>query len=157
MTAGKDVARGLRAAYLLMHRKTQSVLAVYGITADQYVLLARLSTEDGIMQKELTERVSSDPNTVRGMLVLLEDKGLVERKRHETDRRAHRVFLTIRGRRLYAKSDRALRPLRETMLAPLSQEEAQALVLYLDRVVEAMRPKRNAGRGRGKCLQEELP
>ncbi len=138
MVTGKDVARGLRVTYALMHRQTQSLLSALGLTADQYVLLALLSREDGTTQKELTARASSDPNTVREMLVLLERKGLVKRVRHETDGRAHRVLLTASGRRVYARSAKVLRPLQEEMLAPLSQQEARALVRCLERITEVL-------------------
>ena len=40
------------------------------------------------------ERISSDPNTVRAMLLLLEQRGLVVRERHPTDGRARTVALT---------------------------------------------------------------
>ena len=61
MTTGHDLAMGLRAAYLLMHRQTNSFLAPFGMTADQFVLLSLLSDKDGITQQELTQRASSDP------------------------------------------------------------------------------------------------
>jgi DNA-binding MarR family transcriptional regulator len=138
LTTGRDIARRLRRAYLLMHRQTQALLSSYDLTADQYVLLALLSIEDGVTQNEITQRASSDPNTVRAMLVLLEDKGLVIRKRHATDRRARQVLITPKGRRLHAKLIVVLRPLQEALAAPMTNFEADALIESLDRVAEAM-------------------
>ena len=82
----------LRAAYWAMHRQTQARLARCGVTADQFVLLALLAEQDGITQQELVRRASSDANTVRAMLVLMESRGLVTRKGHPTDGRAAASF-----------------------------------------------------------------
>ena len=139
MTTGRDIARGLRAAYMLMHRQTQSLLSDYDFTAVQYVLLALLNTEDGITQQELTRRASSDPNTVRATLLLLERDGMVVRRSHEMDRRARRILVTDKGRRTYSKLSAALKPLQDALLSPFSAEEAETLVADLNRIVEAMR------------------
>ena len=121
-----------------MHRQTQALLSLYDITADQYVLLALLNEEDGIIQSELTQRASSDPNTVRAMLVLMEKKGLVIRKSADADRRVRRVIITAKGRGLQAELNTVLRPLQDELLAPFSEKEAKALTLALQRVVRAM-------------------
>ena len=77
MTSGHEIAMGLRAAYWSMHRQTNAHLAPQGATAEQFVVLALLAKEDGITQQELGRRATSDPNTIRAMLVLLEKRGLV--------------------------------------------------------------------------------
>ena len=139
MTTGRAIARGLRQAYMLMHRQTQSLLSGYGFTAVQYVLLAMLKIEDGITQQELTRRASSDPNTVRATLLLLERDGMVVRRSHKSDRRARRILLTDKGRRTYSKLSAALKPLQEALLAPFSAEEAERFVAHLNRIAAAMR------------------
>jgi DNA-binding MarR family transcriptional regulator len=139
MMSGRDIARGLRQAYMLMHRQTQSLLSDYGFTAVQYVLLALLKIEDGITQQELTRRASSDPNTVRATLLLLERDGLVVRRSHGMDRRARSIMLTDKGRRTYTKLSAALKPLQDALLSPFGAEEADTLVANLNQIVEAMR------------------
>ena len=124
---------------MLMHRQTQSLLSGYGFTAVQYVLLAMLKIEDGITQQELTRRASSDPNTVRATLLLLERDGMVVRRSHKSDRRARRILLTDKGRRTYSKLSAALKPLQDALLTSFNAEEADSLVTNLNRIVEAMR------------------
>ena len=58
-----------RAAYLMFHRQSDAAFAPYGVTADQFVLLARLSEGESLTQKEFAIRMPSDPSTVRTMLV----------------------------------------------------------------------------------------
>jgi DNA-binding MarR family transcriptional regulator len=139
MTAGKDVARGLKIAYALMHRQTQALLSRHDMTTEQFVLMALLNLEDGVTQNELAHRAASDPNTIRAMLVLMENSGLVIRRPHENDRRAHKVTLTARGRRLYVKLDEVLKPLQDALLAPFEEREAKRMVDYLRRIADAMR------------------
>src|SRR5438270_12995598 len=103
MTSAREVARALRGAYLALHRQTNACFAKDGVTADQFVLLSALADADAVTQQELVRRVSSDANTVRAMLLLLEERGLVARQRHPSDGRARRVTLTVKGRRVFKK------------------------------------------------------
>lgn len=138
MAGGHRIPLGLRAAYLAMHRQTDACLAKHGATADQFVLLGHLVGQGGITQQELVRRASSDPNTVRAMLVLLEMRGLVARIVHPDDRRARCVSLTLKGRQVYKKLLADTDLLRERLLAPFRPEEEKALVDYLARISEAM-------------------
>jgi DNA-binding MarR family transcriptional regulator len=141
MATGHHIAMSLRAAYGLMHRQTNAHLARCGVTADQFVLLVLLAEEDGITQQELVRRASSDANTVRAMLVLLEDRGLVARGPHPTDRRALSVILTHQGRKILDELWTESEPVREHLLAPLTPTEADLLVDYLTRISEALTPE----------------
>ncbi len=96
--AGDDLAMGLRAAYLTMHRRANAEFARFGLTADQDVILTTLAEEDEVTQKELVRRTSSDANTMSEMLGRLERRGLIARKRNESDARARLVSLTESGR-----------------------------------------------------------
>ncbi len=129
---------GLRAAYWAMHRQTQASLARRGVTADQFVLLALLAAQDGTTQQELVRRASSDANTVRAMLVLLESRGLVARGQHPTDGRARRVTLTHKGRQTYERLWADSEPVRHRLGAAFRPEEAGALIEFLNRISEAM-------------------
>src|SRR3954464_3960679 len=103
MNDGGELPRLLRAAYFGMHRVSDAHFSRSGVTADQFVLLACLAEQDAVTQQELARRASSDPSTVRAMLVLLEGRGLVSRERQADDRRARLVTLTADGRRLYRR------------------------------------------------------
>src|SRR5579884_460196 len=102
-TSGREVARALRAAYLALHRRTNACFTKDGVTADQFVLLSALADADAVTQQDLVRRMSSDPSTVRAMLVLLETSGLVIRDRHPADGRARCVSLTPKGRQVFRK------------------------------------------------------
>lgn len=124
----------LRASYLAMHRQTNARLARLGITADQFVCMLILYDHDGIIQKELAERATSDQNTVRAMLVLLEAKGYVQRRRHPEDGRARVVGLTSAGRRTTEKALLAVRGVHDRIRSRISEEEAGVLNEFLLRL-----------------------
>ena len=139
MTAGHDIAMALRAAYLALHRRSDAAFAPHGVTADQFVLLATLARGGhALTQRELARRMSSDPSTVRAMLVLLEQRGLVERDTHPTDARARTVALTAGGMRAFRQLWEAGEPIRAQMVGALRPGEAETLVGLLTRVAGAL-------------------
>jgi DNA-binding MarR family transcriptional regulator len=138
MPTGHDLAMALRDAYLALHRRTDGALAPCAITADQFVLMAALAERDALTQRELARRASSDPNTVRAMLLILEGRGLVARRRHPTDSRARTVALTARGQRLYKRLWAAGEPVRAELVAALHPPEVEQLIGLLERVVRAV-------------------
>jgi DNA-binding MarR family transcriptional regulator len=138
MTSGREIARALRAAYLALHRQTNDCFARDGVTADQFVLLSALADGDAVTQQELVRRVSSDPNTVRAMLLLLEGRGLIAREPHPADGRARSVALTAKGRQVFRKMWARSEPLRARLLGAFRPDEVTGLVEFLTRVAEAM-------------------
>jgi DNA-binding MarR family transcriptional regulator len=140
MTSGHEIARALRAAYLALHRQTNDCLAKDGVTADQFVILSALADADAVTQQELVRRMSSDPNTVRAMLVLLEARGLVARKRHPSDRRARCVTVTAKGRRVFRRLWIKSEPVRARLLSACRPNETAILTGLLRRVAEVLAP-----------------
>lgn len=140
MTSGHELAMALRAAYWAMHRQTDAVLSRRGVTADQFVLMSLLADQGGITQQDLVRRASSDANTVRAMLVLLEDRGMVVRKPHPTDGRARSVALTVNGRQIYEQLRAESEPLRRRLLSAMAPGDATTVVESLQRIAEALTP-----------------
>jgi DNA-binding MarR family transcriptional regulator len=133
-----EVAMNLRMAYWAMHRRTGLCLARRGVTADQFVLLALLMEEGNLNQQELVRRASSDPSTVRAMLVLLASRGLVSREADRSDRRALRVNLTAKGRRAYKGMRADTQEVRGRLLAALKAGQSKVLVKSLSGIASAM-------------------
>jgi len=136
MNDGHELPRLLRAAYFGMHRVSDGHFSRSGVTADQFVLLACLAEQEAITQQELARRASSDPSTIRPMLVLLEGRGLVTRARHPNDSRARTVTLTAKGRRLFERLWETSEPIRLQMLSGFSADEARLLVGCLRRLID---------------------
>jgi DNA-binding MarR family transcriptional regulator len=142
MNTGHNLAIALRSAYLALHRRTDARFGRYGITADQFVLLASLARGgDALTQRDLARRMSSDPSTIRAMLVLLEGRGLVERDTHPTDARSRTVTLTGKGSRAFRRLWAAGESIRRRMHTALGPGEADTLVRLLGQVAGALNPE----------------
>ncbi|MFL5342414.1 MAG: MarR family winged helix-turn-helix transcriptional regulator [Gemmataceae bacterium] len=149
MVDSQPFPRILRAAYLGMHRLCDAHFGRHGVTADQFVVLAALAEQSEVSQQDLVRRVSSDPSTVRAMLVLLEGRGLVKRDRHPADGRARSVSMTARGRRLFEKLWASSEPVRAQLLAGIGPREVETLVALLHRVIANVSvPRRRPVRAR---------
>lgn len=135
---GHQLAMALRVAYLTMHRRTDALMTPLGVTADQFVVLAALAEADSLSQRELTDRVASDPNTVRAMIVLLQRRGFIEREPDPDDKRAWRVSLTPAGRRAFQKLWRRTESLRNQLRSRMSASDVATLVRLLDLLAESV-------------------
>lgn len=136
--AGHDLAMGLRAAYLTMHRRANAEVARLGLTADQFVILTALAEADGVTQKELARRTASDANTMSEMLGRLERRGLVARKRDVSDGRARRVSLTESGRELRQAAWDGVAAFCEMLAGLVPSADLAALVGHLERIARGM-------------------
>ncbi len=121
-----------------MHRQTDARFAEFGITADQFVLLATLSRGDALTQRELARRMPSDPSTVRAMLVLLEKQGLVERETHPSDSRARTAALTTVGKRKFRQLWNAGESIRTKMFDSIQPDDAAVFVSVLSRIAASL-------------------
>lgn len=141
MTSGSELAIALRVTYLAFHRRSDAAFAPLGVTADQFVFLATLSSGRTLTQRELARRMLSDPSTVRAILVLLDRRGLVERDAHPTDARKRTVALTAEGRRTLRRLWEVGEPIRAQMLQALQPDEAREIVALLTRVAQSLTPQ----------------
>ena len=131
MIGGHDIAMALRAAYWAMHREADALLQTHGVTANQFVLLSILAEDKALTQQELVRRASSDANTVRAMLMLLERSGLVVRRPHQTDGRARCVVLTNKGRKTYNALWKMSRAFHNRLVAAIGPDAAPAFIQQL--------------------------
>src|ERR1700729_1258673 len=85
----------LRRCWFNLNQTFRRRIAHTGITPDQFTVMRTLLEGDpkGMTQRELTDLMSSDPNTIASLLERMETAGLLERKAHERDRRANRISL----------------------------------------------------------------
>jgi DNA-binding MarR family transcriptional regulator len=90
----------MRVTLRSVRRMLRSCLHAEGLTMAVWFYLRVLWEEDGLTQKELTERVGfMQPTSVNALKALQRD-GFVTLTRDKQDRRKMRVFLTAKGRGL---------------------------------------------------------
>ncbi len=109
------------------------------LTTRMWGALNVLEAEDAITQGALCKSVGMDPSSMVSTIDELEAKGLVERRRHPSDRRAHALHLTDSGRATLARGRKLARAAQEELLAPLSAQEREELHELLLRLALATR------------------
>jgi DNA-binding MarR family transcriptional regulator len=82
-------------------RDCAALLAPHGLSEGRFVLLFLLdAAPDGLAPNLLAERAGVTRATVTGLLDGLEREGLIERHADDSDRRALRIRLTRKGKRV---------------------------------------------------------
>lgn len=102
------------------------------ITSDQWIILKRLSEEEGQTQRELSESISKDPASLTRILDLLEKEKLIERR--SADRRSFIVHLTKDGKALVDQVIPEAIKYRRKGIEGLSEEEMQVFKKVLNTI-----------------------
>jgi DNA-binding MarR family transcriptional regulator len=131
----------LRRCWFNLNQTFRRRIAHLGVTPDQFTVMRTLleGSSKGLTQRELTELMSSDPNTIASMLERMEALGLVERKEHERDRRANRITLKPLGKRKYEEVREIALVLQMEILAVLPEEKREEFLKHLALVADACR------------------
>jgi DNA-binding MarR family transcriptional regulator len=131
----------LRRAWYGLNQAFRRRIAHTDVTPDQFTVLRTLLEADprGITQSELTQAMSSDPNTVASLVERLVKAGWVERRPHEDDRRAHRIRLLPKGKKKYLQVREIARSLQMEVLSSLPENERERFLEQLATLGEACR------------------
>ncbi len=129
----------LRRAWYSLNQAFRRRIAQLGITPDQFTVMRTLLEGDarGMTQRQLTEAMSSDPNTVASMLQRMEAAGLVLRAPHECDRRAHRIRLRATGQKKYETARAIAIELQTEVLSVLPAAAREDFLRHLAAVADA--------------------
>jgi MarR family transcriptional regulator, organic hydroperoxide resistance regulator len=130
----ESVGYQIRASHRLLQRFLQVKIEPYGITLGMWYFLRALWHEDGLTQRELSNRVGTmEPTTLSAMLIM-EKNGLVRRVRSLDDRRKWHIHLTPKGRALKAKLLPLAREVVDTAVQNLSRGDVTQLLKGLAEV-----------------------
>jgi MarR family transcriptional regulator for hemolysin len=122
-----DVAR-------LLRRDFDMRVAGLGLTQAQWRALAQLARCEGCRQTDLAALMEIAPITLARFIDRLEQSGLVERRRHPTDRRAVQLFCTAKGNRLIGKMRGIASETYDRALQAVSKADRERLVGILGRM-----------------------
>ena len=115
-------------------RRYRPYLDELDLTYTQYITLMVLWAEDGASVKALGQRLMLDSGTLTPMLKSMEQKGLVKRKRDDSDERVLRVYLTEEGRDMKARASGIPEKIGACM--KLDPEEAATLYKLLYKILD---------------------
>ena len=104
------------------------------LTVDQWVILDHIQPMPGISQNDLANATAKDAPTTTRILELLLQKGLIQRKMNETDRRKFHVSLTPEGEKVHSHAFRVIAQVRKQAWKNLNAADYQQLVRIMDQM-----------------------
>ena len=116
----------------------RATLRPFGLTHVQFVLLASLTwldCEGPVTQQRLAGHAGTDPMMTSQILRVLEQRELIERRPHPSDRRAKALVVTSAGADLANRANRAVETCDSSFFGPLGAERA-TFALLLRSLVE---------------------
>ncbi|MFC5359998.1 MarR family winged helix-turn-helix transcriptional regulator [Azospirillum himalayense] len=132
--SGAPLPRAVREAHRAITRALQIRIVDHGVSMGQWYFLRALWDEDGLTQRELSQRVGMmEPTTVTA-LNNLERCDLVQRVRNPHDRRKVNIYLTPKGKALRADILPCAEEIEETATQGISSDELALTVSVLRRV-----------------------
>jgi DNA-binding MarR family transcriptional regulator len=96
-------------------------------------ILLLLEANPGVAQGRLAQAVSLDRSTMVGIVDMLEERGLIARRRGE-DRRTNGLWLTEEGRALVARLKRRIQAHERRVAARLTAQERAQLLALLEKL-----------------------
>ncbi|MGN9807772.1 MarR family winged helix-turn-helix transcriptional regulator [Micromonospora sp. BQ11] len=111
-------------------------LAPLGIAPNHFGLLMHLQRSEGNTQQQLADALGIHRKVMVSLLDDLEQRDLVERKRHPSDRRAHAIHLTEAAHHLLPRARQVADQHENEILTPLNASERARLVAALQRLAE---------------------
>jgi len=117
------------------HQRLWSELVEEPFTSIQFAVLALLLQKPGIDQRTLGIELSIDTSTLAAVCRLLEDRGLLFRRRDDQDTRRYELRATPAGEALIERTAPVVEAVGEHLLAPLDEGERAQLIELLRRIV----------------------
>jgi DNA-binding MarR family transcriptional regulator len=110
------------------------------VTPEQWMVLIRLWERDAVSQAELSEATLRDAPTMSRILRVMEEHGMIQRRRSSEDARVQTVHLTRRGRALKDKLVPVAREIVARMVRGIDPEDIATTRATLQRMFENLSP-----------------
>jgi DNA-binding MarR family transcriptional regulator len=126
-----------------MHRRVDA----HGVNQTQWRYLRELWEQDGLTQRDLSERVGRQGPTTVPAMRSLEAAGFVRIEQNGTDRRKTRVCLTALGRRTWETLAPLVGQVEDAAMAGLTPQEAKMfgkLIVKIQRNLDNLNHSRNS-------------
>jgi len=118
-------------AYFSIYRYLKRTFAEHEIenmNPTRLGILLALAEEDGLIMSKLGQKLFLEKSTMTGVIDKIEADGLVERRSDETDRRALRIYLTPKARRLNERIFQIIDKVYQDLAKDLTAEELACAV-----------------------------
>lgn len=104
----------------------------YDLTKGQYIYLARIYENPGIIQEKVAEMIKVDRTTAARAIKKLENNGFIVRKQSQDNKKEKKLFVTEKGKETYPILSREENYSNEIALNGLSDEERKQVFELLE-------------------------
>ncbi|MCB1353529.1 MAG: MarR family transcriptional regulator [Rhodobacteraceae bacterium] len=107
------------------------------LTSVQYAALSAIAASPGIDQATLAGSIAYDRVTIGGVVDRLVQKGLIDRRTNERDRRARVLHITPEGETVLREIEPVVAGVQRDILVGLSETERATLIALMRKATEA--------------------
>ena len=144
----------IMANQMLVQRGLLERLKETGLTIGQPKVLDYLKDHDGSNQKEIAKACFLEAGSLTSILNRMEEKGLVERRMLNGNRRSFHVFLTESGKKNQKLVEEMFAEIEKDALAEISSEEFEAFMAVYQKIYENLLQAERKTEKEGKMKNE---
>ena len=122
------------ANHMMVQKKLMEQLKDTGLTLSQPKVLDYLKDHDGASQKEIAAGCLIEAGSLTSILNRMEEKGLIERKMLNGNRRTFHIFMTESGKKNQKLVEETFEKIEETALNNISEEEQKVFMEIFHRI-----------------------
>ena len=116
------------ANHMMVQKKLMEQLKDTGLTLGQPKVLDYLKDHDGASQKEIAAGCLIEAGSLTSILNRMEEKGLIERKMLNGNRRTFHIFMTESGKKNQKLVEETFEKIEKTALNNVSEEEQKVFM-----------------------------
>ena len=133
-----DIIDNLRRVFQVVNEQSKRAERETGLTGQQLWAIKLLAETGEVKVSELARRMYLHPATVVGILDRLEARGMVARRRSNTDRRIVHISLADKGMELLSKAPVVAQGLLTQGLEVLDESDVAGIAASLERLVSIL-------------------
>lgn len=144
----------IMANQMLVQRGLLERLKETGLTIGQPKVLDYLKDHDGSNQKEIAQGCFLEAGSLTSILNRMEEKGLIERRMLNGNRRSFHIFLTESGKKSQKLVEEMFIEIEKEALLGISTEEFQSFMSVYQKIYENLRVAEQKKEKEGKLINE---
>ena len=128
----------LKETFILLDDGDRRLFNQYNLSPPRFYVLHHVYEEPGISSSDLSQKLLCDKSNVTRIVKGLESIGYLEKQPHESDGRAHRIYLTGAGESLYNEVNTAHKVYNSSRLDCLNNSGNENLMQNLTTLNQAL-------------------
>lgn len=119
--------------------KLDAALAHLGLSSFQYTALSVLAHNENLSSSRLSRRFHVTPQAMGELILLLERRGLIERREDAVNKKTLLLSLTERGHSIWAEADVIAKNIERALFGDLSNAQLKTLRSILSHALTVLR------------------